>query len=70
VFGVSFEAVHDEIDSWCFLAAISKFCFGGGIDEPTEDYLLGRPKVISLEQLLDRNGLFPTIIHFVIGSEN
>ena len=23
--GVSFEAVHDEIDSWCFLAAISKF---------------------------------------------
>jgi len=25
VLGVSFEAVHDEIDSWCFLAAISKF---------------------------------------------
>ena len=23
--GGSFEAVHDEIDSWCFLAAISKF---------------------------------------------
>jgi len=26
VLGVSFEAVHNnEIDSWCFLAAISKY---------------------------------------------
>ena len=23
--GVSFEAVHDEIDFWCFVPAISKF---------------------------------------------
>ena len=27
VFGVSFEAVHDEIDSWCFLVRFRSFFF-------------------------------------------
>ena len=35
--GGSFEAVHDEIDSWCFLVRFRSFFFGRDEDYLSDD---------------------------------
>ena len=41
-----------------------------GVDDPSQDYLLGYPRIIDFEDLGDGDGLFSVGIGFIIRTED